>query len=94
LNTGPNATVNAPSDAGEVTAHRAGEGLDRERLGEAGHALEQTMAPSEEAHHHALDHPVLTDEDALHLEQHAFEDGRGFERVEGCAFGLLVHGRS
>jgi hypothetical protein len=81
-------------DAGEVAAHGTRQGLDRERLGEAGHALEETVPPREEAHRHSLDHPVLADEHPLDLEQDAFEDGCGVERVEGSAGGLLVHGRS
>ena len=66
--------------------------LDRERLGEAGHAFEQAVAAGEQAHHHPLDHAVLADDDPLDLEQRALEDGGGLEWVEGVDVGLLVHG--
>ena len=50
-----------------------GEGLDRERLGEAGDALEEQVAAGEEGDEHALEHRVLADDDAPDL----VEDGLG-----------------
>ena len=59
-------------------AHDAGERLDGERLGDAGHALEQAVAAGEQRHEHPLDHPVLADDDLLDLEQRPLEvAGRG-----------------
>ncbi len=61
--------------AGERAADGAGEGLDGERLGDTGHALEQAVALREQAHHHALDEPLLADDHPLDLEHHPFEGG-------------------
>ena len=57
-------------------------------LARPGHALEEAVAASEEAHHHALDRSVLADDHLLDLEQHALEGGGGL----GLA-GLVGSGR-
>ena len=54
-------------------ADGAGQRLDRERLGQAGHALEEAVASGQQADEHPLDGPVLADDDLLDLEQHTFE---------------------
>ena len=51
----------------EPAAHRAGERLDRQRLGQAGHALDQQVAAREQRDQHALEEVVLADDDLLHL---------------------------
>src|SRR5690606_31887804 len=42
-------------------------GADRQRLGEAGHALEQDMTAREQADQQPLDHHVLPDDATVHL---------------------------
>ena len=64
--------------ADEAPADRVREGLDRERLGETGNALDEAMTLREQAHEDALDHSVLPDDDPLHLEERTLElFGRG-----------------
>ena len=48
-------------------------GLDRQRLGEPGDALQQQVAAGEQADEHPLQHGVLTCDNALDLEQRALE---------------------
>ena len=67
--------VRSELQARERAADGAGQRLDGQRLGDAGHALEQAMALCEQAHHHALDEPFLTDDHPFDLEHHAFEGG-------------------
>ena len=62
--------------AGERAGHGAGERLDGQRLGHAGHALEQAVPAGQQADHHALDQALLTDDDPLDLEHHPFERRR------------------
>jgi hypothetical protein len=57
----------------ERAAEDLGECLDRESLGESGNALDQEMSAGEEPYEHALEHLLLADDDALHLEQGALE---------------------
>ena len=59
----------------ERAAEHVGDGLDRERLGEAGHALEQHVAAGEQRDEQALEHPLLADDHALDLEQRGLERG-------------------
>ena len=54
--------------------------LDRERLGHAGNAFEQTVAAGQQRDEHPLDHPVLTDDHAFDLEHRAFEQRRVLRR--------------
>ena len=54
--------------------------LDRQRLGQSGHALQQAVATGDETGEHPLDRPVLADDDLLDLEQELLEHcglGRG-----------------
>ena len=61
---------------GEGAAGDRGERLDRERLGDPGHALEQAVAAGEQADEHPLDHPVLPDDDPFDLEERALQQRR------------------
>ena len=54
-------------------AEHLGERLDGQRLGEAGHALEQHVAAGEQRDEQALEHRVLADDDALDLVQRVLE---------------------
>ena len=65
--------VRGELDAVERPAEHVGEGLHRQRLGEAGDALEQHVAAGEESDEHPLEHPFLPDDDPLHLEEGALE---------------------
>ena len=60
---------------GERPVDGAGQRLDGERLGHAGHALEQAVALREQAHHQPLDQPLLADDDALDLEHRPLDRG-------------------
>ena len=63
--------VRGELDALERRLEDVGEGLDRERLGEAGDALEQEVAAREERDEDPLEHLVLADDDPADL----VEDG-------------------
>ena len=65
--------VGGELDAGERAADHLGEGLDGQRLGHAGHTLEQHVALGEQADQHPLDQPVLADDDPLDLEDRALQ---------------------
>ena len=60
-------------DAPERAAHDVGERADRQRLGEAGHALEQHVAAGQQRDEQPLEHRVLADDDALDLVQRLLE---------------------
>ena len=60
--------------------------LDRQRLGEPGDALEQEVAAGEQADEHALEHRVLTCDDALDLEQRALEQHRFHGGADRAAY--------
>ena len=66
-----------------------GERLDRHRLGEAGHALDEEVAAGEQRHQHPLEQHVLTDDGPLHLVEGLLErlPARGGRR-------LGIHGSS
>ncbi len=71
----------------EVEMQDVGERLDEERLGQTGHAGDQTMTAGEERNQHLLDHFVLADDDLAQLGENAraalrdFLDAhRGFQR--------------
>jgi hypothetical protein len=68
----------------ERAAEHVRHGLDGERLGQAGDALEQDVTAREQRHQHALEHRLLADDHALDLEQ------AGLERVVGDAGGTRV----
>ena len=54
-------------------AEHVGDGLDRQRLRQAGHALDQEVAACQQADEHALEHLVLSCDDALDLEDGALD---------------------
>ena len=74
-------------DALEAATQDVGEGLDGQRLGQAGHALEQDVAAGQEADEDALEHRVLADDDASDLEQDGLGDGA---RIGGVGQGAQV----
>ena len=55
-------------DARERPADHLREGLYGQRLGDAGHALEQHVSLGQQADQHPLDELVLADDDPLDLE--------------------------
>ena len=57
----------------EAAAEHLRERPDRQRLGEAGNALEQHVAAGEQRDEHPLEHRVLADDDALHLVERLLE---------------------
>ncbi len=59
--------------ADEAAAHHPGQGLGGQRLGQARGPFQQAVAPGQQAHHQPLDHAVLADDDALHLEERPFQ---------------------
>ena len=73
-------------DAGEAAAEHSRGGLDRQRLGETGHALDQQMALAEQADEDALQHLPLARDHAPDLEEGLLET---FPRLVGRQDGLL-----
>ena len=59
--------------AREGAAEHAGRGLDRERLREPGHALDQEVPLREETDEHPLQHLILAGDDAPDLEERLLE---------------------
>ena len=57
-------------DALELAPDRVGDRLDRQRLGQAGHPLDEQVALGEERDRQPLEQHVLADDDLLDLEQH------------------------
>ena len=64
-------------DPAERRVERVGEGPDRQRLGQAGHALEQQVAAGQQRDEDPLQHLVLADDDAPDLEQDGLGGGAG-----------------
>ena len=62
-------------DALEAGADRVGERPDGERLGQAGHALEQDVAAAEQADEDPLDHLALADDDLADLGGEQLDEG-------------------
>ena len=60
-------------DALEAAAEHLRGRLDRQRLRQAGHALDQEVAAGEQADEHALEHRVLPGDHALDLEEGLLE---------------------
>ena len=81
--------VGGELDAGERAADDLGEGLDRQRLGHAGHTFEQHVPLGEQADQHPLDEQVLADDDPLDLEDRPFQGvhlgGQPLESAAGAA---------
>ena len=77
----------------ERPAEHGGGGLDRERLREAGHALDQEVPAGEQAHEHPLEHLLLTCDHPADLEQRLLEPAQkirvGRDGVLICHEGLL-----
>ena len=73
--------VGGELDALEVDRERLGQGLDGERLGEAGHALDQHVAAGEQADQQAVEQVVLADDDLAQL---------GLDPLEGERLALEV----
>ena len=59
----------------EAAAQHLGERAHGQRLGQAGHALQQHVAAGQEADEQALEHRVLADDDALDLVERLLEGG-------------------
>jgi hypothetical protein len=68
-------------DAPERSVHHLGERADRQRLGEAGHPLEQHVAPAEDRHEQALYHLALSHHAALDLLDRRAEQGRSVAQL-------------
>ena len=66
---------------------RVGERLDRERLGEPGHAFDQQVPLRENRDQHPLEEVVLADDDLLDL----VEDALHLRRCPGAAGFVGVH---
>ena len=64
-------------------AEHAGGRLDRQRLREPGHALDQEVALREQADEHALEHRVLPGDHAADLEQRLLETLPGLGGWDG-----------
>ncbi len=75
----------------ERAAEHGGRGLDRERLREAGHALDQEVATGEQANEHPLEHLLLTGDHAPDLEQRLLESA--YEVDVGRDSVLICHER-
>jgi hypothetical protein len=85
-------------DARELAAADAGDALQGQRLGQAGHALDQYVAAGEQGDQHPVEQAVLTDDDAPELVKDGLQalargpagrgDGRGCGRGAG---GRLEH---
>ena len=60
-------------DAGERAADDVGERLGGERLGEAGHRLEQAVAAGQQADEQPLEQPALADDHLAQLEEDALD---------------------
>ena len=76
----------------ERAAEDVGQRPDGQRLGQAGHALEQHVAAGEQADQQPLEHRVLADDDALDLVQRlARARARGSSWVSWGGLGGLVH---
>ena len=78
-------------DAREAAAEHAGGGLDRQRLGEAGNALDQEVALREEADEHPLQHRVLPGDDAPDLEKGLLQPLADLGRRQRRSVRLLGH---
>ena len=75
-------------DALERAAEDVGEGLDRERLGQARDTLEEEVAARQQADQDPLEHLVLTDDDPPDLEHDGFGGSPRIGRIgEGSQVG-------
>ncbi len=60
-------------DTSERPTHHARHGRHSQGLRQAGHALDEAVAPGQQAHEGPLDHTILADDDPFDLEQGIFE---------------------
>src|SRR3954464_9490436 len=67
--------VRGELEALEEAAERVGQRLHGQRLGQAGHALEQHVPTGQEGHEQPLEHRLLTDDHPLDLEHRGLERG-------------------
>ena len=81
-------------DALEAAAEDVGDGLDGQRLREAGHALDQEVPAGEQADEDALEHLVLPGDHALDLEDGALEQLAVGASVERSQMSLVSQSRS
>ena len=65
-------------DALEPAVDGVGEASDRQRLGQAGHALEQHVAPAEQTDEQPVQHILLADDDFAQLGEEALDEDRLF----------------
>ena len=81
---------------GEVAADHGREAAHRQRLGHAGHALEQDVALGQQADHQLLDHVLLADDDPLDLGDRLAEQLGGLlvARLPGGRAGRLAGRRA
>ena len=80
-------------DALEGRVDRLGERADGQRLGEAGHALEEDVAAGQQADQQALDHRVLPDDALAQLLRDPFRElaaGRRARRSSGLFQALVL----
>ena len=61
------------------------ERVDRQRLGQAGHALDQHVALRQDRHQHALEKVILADHHALDLVEHPLHQLAGFLALDRLA---------
>ena len=73
--------VRGELDPLEGAAEDLGEGLDGQRLGQAGDALEEEVAAAEQADEDSLEHLVLADDDPPDLEHDRFGGGPRVGRI-------------
>ena len=71
-------------------AEHVGDGLDRQRLRQAGHALDQEVAAREQADEDALEHLVLARDHALDLEEARSTASRSAPGLD-CSQSLPFH---
>jgi hypothetical protein len=87
--------VGSELDAVEGSAENAGGGLDGQRLGEAGNALDQQVSAGEQAGQDPLQHLVLAGDHAPDLEEGSLQRLLGLLGLDcGRLLGLLGHASS
>ncbi len=79
-------------DAREAAADDVGDGAHGERLGQAGHALDEQVAAGEQRDEHPFEQVVLAGHDPADLEQRGLEGGLGRGRIEIGALGRHGNG--
>ena len=68
----------------EVEVEDVGERLDQQRLRQAGHAGDQTVAAGEQRNQHLIDDLVLPDDDLAQLGENALAARRDFFSADGA----------